>query len=195
MGFCLSKPSRDRIRAFIDSERDQPFSYPEQGATREVAPRGYTVDRYRIALGHGAVVFAKAVEAVRRWRMFDTGWIELCWPDTPIRVGSTVGVIARHYGFWSMNACRVVYLVDERGEQPQFGFAYGTLPGHAETGEERFTVELHPEDQTVWYEIYAFSRPNRFARIGYPLSRRLQKRFARDSKEAMRRAVKTPLSA
>ena len=29
----------------------------------------------------------------------------------------------------------------------QFGFAYGTLTGHAETGEERFTVELRPEDR------------------------------------------------
>jgi uncharacterized protein (UPF0548 family) len=127
--------------------------------------------------------------------MFDTGWIDLCWPDAPIRVGSTVAVVARHYGFWSLNASRVVYVVDDRGAQPRFGFAYGTLPEHAETGEERFTVELRPADETVWYEIYAFSRPNGLARVGYPFSRRLQKRFARDSKEAMRRAAGFPLSA
>jgi uncharacterized protein (UPF0548 family) len=80
-------------------------------------------------------------------------------------------------------------VVDDHGAHPRYGFAYGTLTEHGETGEERFTVGMRPEDQTVWYAIYAFSRPNGWARLGYPLSRMLQKRFARDSKEAMRRAV------
>jgi uncharacterized protein (UPF0548 family) len=127
--------------------------------------------------------------------MFDTGWIDLCWPEAPIQEGSTVAVLARHYGFWSLNASRVVYVVDDRGAHSKYGFAYGTLAEHAETGEERFTVELRPEDETVWYEIYAFSRPNGLARVGYPLSRRLQKQFARDSKAAMLRAAGFWLSA
>jgi uncharacterized protein (UPF0548 family) len=69
----LTKPSRNRICAFIESQRGQPFSYPEQGVTRERAPRGYTVDRNRIQLGRGVAVFARAVEALRQWKMFDTG--------------------------------------------------------------------------------------------------------------------------
>jgi uncharacterized protein (UPF0548 family) len=185
----LNRPTRDRIRAFLEYQRGQPFSYPEQGATKALAPPGYTVDHNRIQLGTGEAVFARAVEALRQWKMFDTGWIELCWPDTPIRVGSTVAVMARHYGFWSLNASRVVYVVDDRDAHARYGFAYGTLPEHAEAGEERFTVELRPEDATVWYDIYAFSRPKGIARAAYPLSRRLQRRFARDSKEAMRRAA------
>ena len=185
----LTRPSRDRICAFIESQRGRPFSYPEQGATKERAPRGYTVDHNRVQLGRGAKVFARAVEALRAWKMFGVGWIQLCWPDTPIQVGTTVAVVGRHYGFWSLNACRVVYVVDERGAQARYGFAYGTLTEHAETGEERFTVELRPEDETVWYDIYAFSRPNGLARAGYPLSRVLQKRFARDSKKAMQLAA------
>jgi uncharacterized protein (UPF0548 family) len=190
----LTKPTRDRICALIESQRGQPFSYPEQGATRECAPPGYNVDHNRVQLGQGAAVFARAVEALRRWKMFDAGWIDLCWPNAPICVGSTVAVMARHYGFWSLNACRVVYVVDDGGAHSRYGFAYGTLPEHAETGEERFTVELRPEDETVWYDIYAFSRPKGLARADYPLSRRLQKRFARDSKQAMRRAVRPPVS-
>ena len=188
----LARPSRDRICALIESQRGQPFSYPERGATQERAPRGYSVEHNRIQLGWGAAVFARAAEALRQWKMFDIGWIDLCWPDTPICVGSTVAVMARHYGFWSLNACRVVYVVDDRGVRQRYGFAYGTLPEHAATGEERFTVELRPEDETVWYDIYAFSRPRGLARTGYPLSRSLQKRFARDSKEAMRRAAAFP---
>ncbi|MGA2737007.1 MAG: DUF1990 domain-containing protein [Bryobacteraceae bacterium] len=193
--FLLNKPTRERICAFIASQRSAQFSYPEQGATRDRAPRGYTVDRNRIQLGRGAAAFAQAVVAVRQWKMFDTGWIDLCWPEAPIQEGSTVAVLARHYGFWSLNASRVVYVVDDRGAHSKYGFAYGTLAEHAETGEERFTVELRPEDETVWYEIYAFSRPNGLARVGYPLSRRLQKQFARDSKAAMLRAAGFWLSA
>jgi uncharacterized protein (UPF0548 family) len=101
-----------------------------------------------------------------------------------------VVVIARLFGLWWLNACRIVYLVDEPGPVQRYGFAYGTLPEHAESGEERFTVEWHEQDDAVWYDILAFSRPQQLlARLGYPLTRRLQKRFARDSATAMQRAV------
>ena len=80
--------------------------------------------------------------------------------------------------------------MDEEGPVTRYGFAYGTLPGHAESGEERFNVEWHEQDDAVWYDIVAFSRPQQFlARLGYPFARRLQKRFARDSAAAMRRGV------
>jgi uncharacterized protein (UPF0548 family) len=71
-----------------------------------------------------------------------------------------------------------------------FGFAYGTLPGHAESGEERFLVEWDRAGGDVWYDLLAFSRPRHvLARLGYPLARRLQNRFAKESAAAMRRAV------
>jgi uncharacterized protein (UPF0548 family) len=107
-----------------------------------------------------------------------------------------VAVIARLFGLWWLNACRIVYVVDEEGAVQRFGFAYGTLPQHAESGEERFTVEWHEADDAVWYDILAFSRPQQLlARLGYPIARRLQKRFARDSAAAMRRAVGQGTSA
>jgi uncharacterized protein (UPF0548 family) len=183
------KPSRASIDAFIAAQKNQKFSYPEIGRSREGASRGYTLDHNRIQLGAGFDTYEKAKSAVRRWKMFDMPWIHLCWPETPIETGATVAVVASHLGFWSTNPSRIVYVVDEQGASPSFGFAYGTLPDHSEIGEERFTVELNPVDQKVWYSIYAFSRPGKLARLGYPFARRLQKRFARDSKVAMERAV------
>ena len=59
----------------------------------------------------------------------------------------------------------------------------------ANSGEERFTVELDQIDGSVWYDLYAFSRPRAAARLAYPFSRLLQKRFARESKEAMQSSV------
>jgi uncharacterized protein (UPF0548 family) len=65
------------------------------------------------------------------------------------------------------------------------------LPGHVESGEERFQVEWDRDDNSVWYDILAFSRPNRLLiRLGYPVVRRLQKRFARDSAQSMLGAVR-----
>ena len=89
--------------------------------------------------------------------MLEMHWLELCWTDTAIEVGSTVGVLVGHYGFWSLNPCRIAYVLEEGGRVEKFGFAYGTLPGHAEIGEERFSVEFDPRDSSVWYDLHAFS--------------------------------------
>jgi uncharacterized protein (UPF0548 family) len=187
--FRLSQPGEADIRSFLAAERDQPYAYTEVGHSREGAPDGYNCDHNRIQLGTGADTFARAVTAVRQWKMFDLPWVRLCWPDAPIESGAAVAVLVSHLGFWSMNACRIVYVVEEHGTVEKFGFAYGTLIQHAERGEERFTVEYHSADQSVWYDLFAFSRPGALARLGYPITRRLQKRFAHDSKLAMRRAV------
>ena len=53
-------------------------------------------------------------------------------------------------------------------EPRRAGFAYGTLPGHPESGEESFVVE-HLADDRVVLCIRAFSRPASWLfRIGYP---------------------------
>jgi uncharacterized protein (UPF0548 family) len=71
---------------------------------------------------------------------------------------------------------------DEEGPVRRFGFAYGTLPEHAEQGEERFTVEWHRTPDVISYDILSFSRPvSLAARVACPLARRLQKCFVRQS--------------
>ena len=52
--------------------------------------------------------------------------------------------------------CRIVYVVDQ---ERCFGFAYGTLPGHPESGEERFVVE-ETEGGEALLRMTAFSRPD-----------------------------------
>ncbi|MGB3634384.1 MAG: DUF1990 domain-containing protein [Rubrobacteraceae bacterium] len=192
--FLLKKPSDTRIDEFLRLQHNEPFSYEEVGTSWEGASNmdGYVVDHNRVRLGTGEEVFARAKEALRDWRMFGLGWVRICWPDTRIEVGNTVAVLGNHYGFWSLNACRIVYLIEEDAETRRFGFAYGTLPEHAESGEERFTVEWNRDDE-VWYDIYAFSKPNSaLARLGQSLARGLQRRFARDSMRAMEDVVRQP---
>lgn len=188
--FLLTRPDKVFIQNFIERCADDNFSYDEVGASFSGSPHEFNTDHNRIQLGQGPNDFEKAKAAIRSWKMFDLGWVELCWPDTPIEIGRNVAVLVNHFGFYSLNACRIVYLINEMADIQRFGFAYGTLTEHGETGEERFSVEFHPETGEVWYDLYAFSKPNHpLAKLGYPISRMLQKRFAADSKEAMKRAV------
>jgi uncharacterized protein (UPF0548 family) len=188
----LRKPSADAMHRFLAEQAEFSFTYEAVGATAETPPTGYVVDRTRIRLGAGEPVFRSAVAALRRWEHFRLGWVE-SWPaDTPIRAGEVVAVMGRALGLWWVNGCRIVYVVEETGPASRFGFAYGTLPGHAESGEERFLIEWDRGDDGVWYDIVAFSRPNHFLiRLGYPAVRRVQKRFGRDSAAAMLRAVRS----
>jgi uncharacterized protein (UPF0548 family) len=186
----LSQPSEEDIRQFIDSQRDRPFSYPQVGTTQNqtgTGPEGYTIDHNRIRLGAGEQTYQRAVAAMRSWRQFDLGWVSLLPPGRPLEVGTTVAVRAKTFGFWSLSAARVVYLINEDQDgKARFGFAYGTLPDHVERGEERFMVERHT-DGSVWYDIFAFSRPKHpLVRLGFPITRLLQKRFVRDSLAVMR---------
>jgi uncharacterized protein (UPF0548 family) len=187
---AFRKPSAGRLRTFLDKQCQFGLSYPAVGATAAVPPVGYVVDHTRVRLGEGARTFAAAKFALTRWEQFHLGWVELWPPDAPIAKGESVVVMAWLFGLWRLNACRIVYVEDQEEPIVRFGFAYGTLPDHAESGEERFTVEWHKDSGAVWYDILAYSRPQKFlTRLGYPLVRRLQKRFARDSAAAMQRAV------
>jgi uncharacterized protein (UPF0548 family) len=184
--FLLHKPSEARISTFISSQRDLPFSYPQVGATRAKAPAGFVLDQTRGRLGQGENTYRAAILALKSWKQFDLGWVRIVPPETELVVDAVVAVQAKAFGFWSLNACRVVYLIEEDTRfKATFGFAYGTLPDHVESGEERFRVEWHRDD-SVWYDIYAFSRPqHQLVKWARPLARMLQKRFARDSLSAM----------
>jgi|SRR6185436_14128711 len=183
--FLLTKPSTETVSRFLSSVSSQTFSYPQVGATNGTPPTDYILDHNRIKLGVGSKVYERAVAALQRWRQFDLGWVGIVPDTTPLEVGNTVAIRAKTFGVWSLSACRIVYVMDESTPLQKFGFAYGTLSSHVERGEERFTVELH-EDRSVWYDILAFSQPNQIlVRMGYPLARRLQKRFARESLSRM----------
>jgi uncharacterized protein (UPF0548 family) len=184
----FTRPTAQEVTAFLEAQRATTFSYAEVGASRSAtAPPGYTADRNRIQLGVGDDTFRRAVAGLRAWTMSSLGWSSIYPNAAPIAPGETVAIVAHHYGFWSLNACRVVYVLDEQvGGVHCVGFAYGTLPEHGVVGEERFTIERHERDDSVWYDLFAFSRPGHpLARLGYPFARRLQRRFARASKQAM----------
>ena len=188
---ALRKPNAVAISRFLESQREQPFSYAEVGATNGRLPTGYSINHTRRKLGDGLEAFDSACDALRNWHQLRLGWVD-CWPhDAPLQAGEPIAVLGRAFGLWWINACRIVYTIDNRSDQAgqpldsakelQFGYAHGTLPEHIAAGEERFLIEMD-SDQAVWLDILAFSRANTaLARLGYPVMKREQRRFGRES--------------
>lgn len=186
----LRRPTAATIQAFLTNQAGLDLTYSRVGTSATNPPAGYVVDYTRMRLGAGEQVFVVAKAALERWQHFRLGWLEASPENTPIKKGQAVAILARFMGLWWLNACRIVAVVDEDGPVKRFGFAYGTLPDHAESGEERFLIEWDRGDDSVWYDILAFSRPRHFlTRLGYPLLRRLQKKFGRESAAVMHRTV------
>ncbi|MFD3506871.1 DUF1990 family protein [Nocardia sp. NPDC058666] len=158
-------------------ENSAPFTYPEVGATRTTMPDGYHRFSLRRPIGHGRELFDRTAthildfgiqKGVRTFRYADT---ETAQPGTELTVVLGLGPV----GIISA-PCRVVYVLDEPDRR---GFAYGTLPGHPEIGEELFAVEYDPSDGTVYGLIAAFSKPGAwYVRLGGPVVRLIQRWFA-----------------
>jgi uncharacterized protein (UPF0548 family) len=82
--------------------------------------------------------------------------------------------------------CRIVWVVETA---QRTGFGYGTLEGHVEEGEEGFLVERRGDE--VWAVIRAYARPGGWlARLGGPVTWRLQQLAARGYLRALQRAVR-----
>ena len=130
---------------------DLPFTYTEIGATAGPQPDGYRHLHASAVIGHGRGRFEEAAAEVMRWGMLRGAGLRVDAATEVAAVGSEVIV-----GLGPVRApCRVVYVVDEPNRR---GFAYGTLPGHAETGEELFAVRYDPISEAVRAEVTAFSR-------------------------------------
>lgn len=152
------------------------FTYDDVGATRDrpgFCPPGFHPLHVRTRLGEGHGLFRRAAEAVMTWEMHRalgvgiTASTDRATPDTDVTV-TLVGLIKA--------PCRVVWTVDEHRRA---GWAYGTLPGHPERGEESFVVD-RTGDGTVWLTVSAFSRAAKwYARAGGPATRGLQQAYAR----------------
>jgi len=189
----VRRPSAELVQRFKDAQTKFDFTYPGVGATSGSAatPSGFVVDNTSVVLGTGRECFARAKAALERWEQFNLGWLHAAPADTPIRVDETVLVVAHYVRLWWINAARIVYVINEDSlDRLRFGFAYGTLPGHVEMGEERFLIEWDRATDEVTYDILAFSRPRHIlTRFAKRQARRMQKRFAEHSAAAMRRAV------
>ena len=142
--FLLRKPSDLQIRAFITAQQQSDFSYSPVGITRNAAVAGYTMDHNRVQLGSGANCFDAAIAAIREWKTFDLGWVHLFSSETPIEKGATVAVVINHLGFWSMNACRIAYVVEDHGADGAIWFCLWDPCGTCRTRRREIHCRMEP---------------------------------------------------
>ncbi|AHH20373.1 hypothetical protein NONO_c55930 [Nocardia nova SH22a] len=154
----------------------QPFTYPDVGATAGDFPAGYHHFQLRRRIGAGRDLFERAGGEILGYRM-QRGVGIFQHADTPsAQPGTTLTVRLGFAGVGITAPCRVVYVLDEPDRR---GFAYGTLPGHPEVGEELFAVEYDSADDAVYAVVAAFSRPGAwYVRLGGPVVRALQRLIA-----------------
>ena len=194
--FLARDPSATLVERFLHGCRDLPLSYGEPIGLLEPLAHGRVLDDALVPIGRGEQDYARARTALLAWKQFDVGWVGVFPRDAPVEVGTEVAVLFRHLGFWSLNGCRILYKAGPAHDAARCGFAYGTLSNHAIAGEELFEVSLDDESGAVLYRIRATSWPRvLLAGLGLPIVRALQRRFRRDSAEAMRRAVAQRSSA
>lgn len=188
--FLARRPSAEIIERFLLDSQDLPLSYGPVGIARPGALRP-GLDEAVVVVGNGVADFERARAALMTWVHFDIGWVEIFPGNARVVAGTDVAVLIRHVGFWSLNGCRVLYSVGGNDEPARYGFAYGTLTNHAESGEELFEVFIDPQTEDVLYRIRAYSRPQAMlALLGQPIVRILQARFRRESGRAMKRATR-----
>ena len=148
------------------------LTYPEVGATLgDVLPSGYDHVRRSAFIGSGRAEFERATAALMAWQVQRRSGLRVRESEH-VALGEVVwmgaGAGPLRVGF----RCEVVGVIDEERRK---GFAYGTLPGHPESGEEAFVLAWR-DDDAVELHVIAFSRPAQWwSRIAGPAGSLVQR--------------------
>src|SRR5262245_20904325 len=131
----LRKPSEHAIRSLLTERRNVAFSYPHVGATRGTPPPGWHVNHMRLLVGVGRARRDAIVKALFAWKLLAIDGLTVFPSTDELQAGTGVAILSRHFGVWSVDFCRVIYVLKDEPERAgailRTGFGYGTLPGHA----------------------------------------------------------------
>lgn len=145
--------------------RAAPFTYDEVGATaRTDMPAGYGhLERWRNLLD---TEFDSAAARLMTWRIHEAAGLRVSASSRHVEPDAVVEMLIGPRWMRVRAVCRVVYVINE---PDRVGFAYGTLPGHAERGEESFILDRR--EGTPRFTVRAFSNPaSRLARAAGPIA-------------------------
>ncbi|BDA46429.1 probable UPF0548 protein At2g17695 [Coccomyxa sp. Obi] len=211
-GLSINRPDSPAVKKQVQEAERANANHKVQGITDFMSGshlKGWNTDYDRVQVGKGKRAYTAAREFVKTWQHMGLGWVDTNRPE--VKVGEHVIVMAQVLGLlWMCNPLRIVYAREEKAYMPatallkasrqpactrkgmRYDFRQTTLEGHSLAGEERFSVQWCKEDDSVWYEIYAVSRPATIlALASYPLTRYYQRRFRQESIAAVCDAVDT----
>ncbi len=136
----LGRRTTDELESLHRSAAAADLTYSHVGSSLRTDPRpGGQLRRSTGHLGSGEPAFRTGCDRLHRWAPHAAFGARIHPPEAPVDVGTTVLVILSWGPIEVVAPNRIVAVVDSPG---MFGFAYGTLPGHPECGEESFVVRM-----------------------------------------------------
>ena len=156
----------DRLKGDLRSAR---FTYDYVGATaNDPLPANFGhLERWRTLRDSE---FETAAAQLMSWRIHEAAGLTVSASSPRVEPDAVVEMFLGPRWMRIRAVCRVVYVI---AEPDHVGFAYGTLPGHAESGEESFILD-HRDGQPR-FTVRAFSHPaSRLSRFGGRLTGKVQ---------------------
>ncbi len=154
--------------------RALPLSYSRDSTVADEVPAGFRCFQVEMRLKRRD--FDGAARDLMGWRMHEKAGLRVHGSDPTAQTGTVVLMRLGPGPFSLRIPCRVVEVFDEPRRK---GFAYGTLAGHPESGEERFVLD-HDLDGGIHLTVAGVSKPASFpAKLGGPVSRAVQDRMTR----------------
>ena len=183
-GIHLGRRSAEALRELLAAAEQADLSYGHVGSTLRDGSVDGAGDRTFTIDAPGTLTVAAAT--LRAWAPHRGIRARILPEDAALAEGTTLLVVAPFGPLEMAVPDRVVAVVDE---PTRFGFAYGTLTGHAEAGEEAFLAEqVGPGRLRLTVRVQA--RPaTLLARLGTPVVTVLQKAAARRYLKAWAAAI------
>jgi len=173
-GIALGRRAPASLEEHLRAAEESPLGYGHAGSTVRGEPPHTAPEREHSIEVDGEL--AQATAALRAWAPHRGIKGRIVPAGAPIEEGTTLLVVAPFGPFELLAPDRIVAVVDE---PDRFGFAYGTLAGHPEVGEELFLAEvLGPHRLRLTVRIHA-GPATLLARIGSPLVTLFQRAAAR----------------
>lgn len=203
---AAAPPLWEQHKARLESYREARVNYDLERVHEYTAANGWRLDDYHTDLPAeppGPPVPGGSFEAAKQVLLnysfpppdLITG---IFVPEQPL-AERVMLLRAQFLGFTFWFGVRVGGVTDEQQNSPDgpeqvWGYNYRTLEGHFEKGQITFTIHKNLTTGRVRFQVKAYSRPDRisniFYRIGFQLfGRFLQRRFAHESMQRMRRLV------
>lgn len=176
-GLRVGRLSGDDLDQILRRAREAEPTYDHVGSTLD--PRrwdGPAVRIHHIEVGRGETAFVAARTALATWVPQLALGADPALASHPVALGGTVLVVLRRGPVQLVVPNRIVTVIDE---PRRFAYAYGTLPGHSERGEESFMVEWLGDGSVRATIRLQASAGTRFTRAVAPVVRRLQTAAAR----------------
>lgn len=160
------------LPAEVRTALSAPLTYPEVGQSLNAdGPAGYRHIEQCVRVGKGRETFNLAADALMSWQVHRGAGLDVLASSDQVTEGSVAIVRLTMGPFRIDGPNRVVAVLDDPDRR---GFAYGTLDGHPEQGEQAFVVEIDA-DGTVLFTVRSFTkRASLLALLGGPLNARIQ---------------------